>query len=308
MSRIIKGIHIPLNRVEGDLEVTVDITGNTITDAWSSGTMYRGFETLMMDRGARDGLVITPRICGICSLTHLNAAVAALDRIAGSAPPDNALRLRNIALMAETLQSDLRHAILMFMVDFTNDSAYCDHPLFAEAVARYQPLKGERVLSVIRSTRRLIEIIAVIGGQWPHTAFMVPGGVTSIPDIHKLMQCRLIFDRFKTWYEKKVLGCTIETWQSVTTRDRLMAWLEECREHRNSDVGFFLRFALAAGLDTFGRGTDHFLSFGNFPSARSNSGLPAGSSPDPAAGKSRRKASHHRWICPGHPLSSPGSG
>jgi hydrogenase large subunit len=265
MSSETKKINLPLNRAEGDLEIKVEVTDGIITDAWSCGTLYRGFEAMMIGRGPLDGLVITPRICGICSLTHLNAAAAALDRIAQISLPDNAIRLRNVALMAETVQSDLRQAVLMYMADFTNHRAYRNHPLFEDAVSRYQMLSGSSVVEVIRKTKRLIEIIAIIGGQWPHTSFMVPGGVTAIPYVPKLMQCRLIFDRFLEWYEKQVLGCTIARWQAVTTKKELVQWLDERPEHRNSEVGFFVRFAQQAGLDLFGRGDDRFICFGNFP-------------------------------------------
>ena len=37
--RIIK---IDMNRVEGDLEIKLEVDGHTITDAWCVGTMYRG--------------------------------------------------------------------------------------------------------------------------------------------------------------------------------------------------------------------------------------------------------------------------
>ena len=265
MPKIIKALNIPVNRVEGDLEIRVNVTDHRIDDAWSSGTMFRGFESMMKGRGPLDGLVITPRICGICSLTHLSAAVKALDTIVGIPPPDNAIRLRNIALMAEIIQSDLRQTILMYMADFTNPQAYQSHPLFKEAMDRYQMLKGTSVLDVIRKTKRLIEVIAIIGGQWPHTSFMVPGGVTSIPDTPKLMQCRVIIDQFKSWYESRVLGCTIERWQAVSSLKELDNWLDESPKHQNGEVGFFLRFARKAGLDTFGTGTDTYISFGNFP-------------------------------------------
>ncbi len=277
MPKIIKGLNIPVNRAEGDLEIRVDVIDHRIDDAWSSGTMFRGFETMMKGRGPLDGLVITPRICGICSLTHLSAAVNALDAIVGITPPDNAIRLRNIALMAETIQSDLRQSILMYMADFTNVQAYQHYHLFKEAMARYQMLKGSSVLDVIKKTKRLIEVIAIIGGQWPHTSFMVPGGVTSIPDTPKLMQCRVIIDQFKSWYESRVLGCTIERWQAVSCRKDLDNWLRESPAHHDSEVGFFLRFALKAGLDTFGRGTDNYISFGNFPFPRDTEVTPLNS-------------------------------
>ena len=142
MVKTLKGINIPLNRAEGDLEIRVEVEGGVITEAWSAGTMYRGFENLMQGRGALDGLVVTPRVCGICSITHLTAAVEALDEIACVTPPDNALRLRNLALMVETIQSDVRQALLMFMVDFANKQAYQDHQLGTEAQKRYSPLEG----------------------------------------------------------------------------------------------------------------------------------------------------------------------
>jgi hydrogenase large subunit len=173
-------INVPLNRVEGDLEVRVELDGGRVSDAWSSGTMYRGFEQMLVGRGARDGLVITPRVCGICSTSHLTAAVGALDMISGASLPPDAVRIRNIALMTEYLQNDLRHAFLMFAVDFTNP-VYKGNPLFEEASRRCLPLKGETVIEVIRETKKIIEITAILGGQWPHSSYMVPGGITTVP-------------------------------------------------------------------------------------------------------------------------------
>jgi Ni,Fe-hydrogenase I large subunit len=263
MTKIAKHVNISLNRAEGDLEINVVVEDGFITEAWSSGTMYRGFEAMMLGRGALDGLVVTPRICGICSLTHLTAAVEALDAISGVRPPDNARRLRNLALMVETMQSDVRQPILMFMVDFANREAYQDHPLGAEAAARYAPLKGRASIEVIRETKRLLEMVGIIGGQWPHTSFMVPGGVTSIPDTSKILQCKMILDRFRQWYERTILGCSVERWRAITSIDDLDEWLQESDSHQNSEVGFFIRFARKADLDTIGQGPGHYLSFGN---------------------------------------------
>ena len=264
MAKIATRINIPVNRAEGDLEINVEVTNGVITEAWSSGTMFRGFEEMMVGRGALDGLVITPRICGICSLTHLTAAVEALDEIAGVRPPDNAQRLRNLALMVETMQSDMRQAILMFMVDFANLKAYDDHPLRDEARERYAPLAGKTALSVIKETKRLLEIVAIIGGQWPHTSFMVPGGVTFKPELSEILQCRLLHEHFLSWYERTILGCSLDRWQAVTSVADLDSWLDENSAHRNSDVGFFIRFARLAGLNQIGRGPNRFLSYGNF--------------------------------------------
>jgi Ni,Fe-hydrogenase I large subunit len=254
---------VPLNRVEGDLEVKVELKDGVVSEAWCSGTMFRGFEKILVGRGVLDGLVITPRVCGLCSMCHLTAAAKALDMIAGVRVPDDALRIRNICNMAENVQSDMRHGFLMFAADFTNP-AYKGLGLFEEASRRYRALAGDTVLEVVRNTRTLLELMAILGGQWPHSSFMVPGGVSSIPSVSDTLQCRHLLSRFRTWYEKRILGCAIERWHEVRGAAGLDAWLEEKESHRDSDVGFYIRFCREAGLDRIGKGVGNFLSFGAF--------------------------------------------
>lgn len=260
---------IPLNRVEGDLTIHIELDDdNVVREARSVGTMYRGIENLMPGRAPLDSLVITPRICGICTTAHLNAAARALDMAYQAQVPDNAQRLRNITLLVEHLQNDLRHAFLLFMADFT-DPYYADQPLYGEAMRRCQVLKGESVIHTVQETKKVIEIIAVLGGQWPHSSFMVPGGVVSVPTSSDIIQCRQILRRFRHWYETRVLGCSLERWSAVKSKRELEIWLDERPAHAQSDLGFFIRFAQAAGLDRLGRGHDRFISCGGPP-------LPAG--------------------------------
>jgi len=56
----------PLTRIEGHSKWTIVVdTAFTITDARASGTMFRGFENILMRRDPRDAPVITQRICGV---------------------------------------------------------------------------------------------------------------------------------------------------------------------------------------------------------------------------------------------------
>jgi Ni,Fe-hydrogenase I large subunit len=56
----------PLTRIEGHSKWTiVTNSSNVITDAKASGTMFRGFENILMRRDPRDAPVITQRICGV---------------------------------------------------------------------------------------------------------------------------------------------------------------------------------------------------------------------------------------------------
>jgi hydrogenase large subunit len=251
-----------LNRVEGDLDLSVKMEAGVVREAYSAGIMYRGFENLLVGRAPLDGLVLTPRICGICSTSHLKAAAKALDMIFNVKVPDNAKRIRNVTLIAEKIQNDSRHAFLLFMADFTN-LAYQKHPLYDEAIKRYASLRGETTIQTIRETKKVPEIIAILGGQWPHSSFMVPGGVVCVPNGNEITQCIFLLNNFRKWYENRVLGCNIERWMEVKTKADIDTWLDEKESHAQSDLGFFIRFAKMAGLDKLGRGNGNFISFGS---------------------------------------------
>lgn len=252
---------IPLNRVEGDLALHLEYDGAEVTNSWSSGIMFRGFENMLKGRGPLDGLVLTPRVCGICGTAHLMAAARALDMLCGVIIPDNAIMIRNLALMAEQVQSDIRHGILMFMKDFLNP-IYENESFYPEARLRYEPFRGTSVIKAIQETKRILEIVAIVGGQWPNSSFMVPGGIATAPTCNDMVSCGYIHKAFSNWYEREILGCTIERWSAITTRDDLETWLAESDAHRRSDLGFFLRCARRAGLDKIGGGHDNFISVG----------------------------------------------
>ena len=57
----------PLTRIEGHSKwvVTIDTSGPGSVTAHASGTMFRGFENILMRRDPRDAPVITQRICGV---------------------------------------------------------------------------------------------------------------------------------------------------------------------------------------------------------------------------------------------------
>jgi len=80
MSRIVIG---PFNRVEGDLEVTLDVDAGTVRQAYVSAPLYRALSKSSSAAG-RGCAGDRPRICGICSVSQ-SLAVAAVLRAAGNA-------------------------------------------------------------------------------------------------------------------------------------------------------------------------------------------------------------------------------
>ena len=47
----------PVTRIEGHLRIEVEVDAHTVTDAWSSGTMFRGIELVLRGRDPREAWI-----------------------------------------------------------------------------------------------------------------------------------------------------------------------------------------------------------------------------------------------------------
>ena len=112
----------PFNRVEGDLEVTLDVADGRVASAQVRSSLYRGFEHILLAKHPLDALVIVPRICGICSVSQSSAAASALAAAAGLEMPPNGRLASNLILACENLADHLTHFYLFFMPDFAREA------------------------------------------------------------------------------------------------------------------------------------------------------------------------------------------
>src|ERR1700741_5497408 len=107
----------PVGRVEGDLDVRVDIDNGVVTNAWTQAELFRGFEIILRGKDPQAGLVVTPRACGICGASHLTCAAWTLDTAWQIEVPRNAILARNSGQCGEILQSLPRHHYGRFSID-----------------------------------------------------------------------------------------------------------------------------------------------------------------------------------------------
>ena len=255
----------PVGRVEGDLDVRVDIQDGVVTNAWTHAELFRGFEVILRDKDPQAGLVVTPRACGICGASHLTCAAWALDTAWGTTVPRNAILARNLGQIVESLQSLPRHHYGLFMIDFTNKN-YAASPYYEEAVKRYSPFTGTSYERGVTISGRPVEIYALLGGQWPHSSFMVPGGVMCAPTLTDVTRAWAILEHFRReWIEPLWLGCSMERYEEIQTLEEFEAWLDERPEHARSDLGMYWRMAKDIGLDKYGTGHAKFVTWGYLP-------------------------------------------
>ena len=66
------------------------------------------------------------------------------------------------------------------------------------------------------------------------------------------------------WLESDLLGCSIDRWLENKTWEDILAWVDENEAQRNSDMGFFIRYALDIGLDKYGQGVGNYISTGTY--------------------------------------------
>lgn len=269
-------LELDLNRVEGDVTFQVEIEDGHVVEARCAGTTYRGFEQIMIGRAPYDALVITPRICGICSTAHLYAAVLALENAWGITPPANAVHIRNASLMAESIQSDLRQTFLFFTPDFCHER-YVASSVRDAVVEAFAPFQGWMHRETLRYSRRIIEIVALLAGQWPHSSHMVPGGVTAKATIRHIVDSQSLVTEVTRWVEQRILGSGLDDWLALADGDALEEWLAA---YPAAALALLDQAARFAGLHNMGFGASHLLAFGAFPL------------PEPDAGRSH-------WLAPG---------
>jgi hydrogenase large subunit len=254
----------PLGRVEGDLDVRVTIEDGHVTSAWTEAAMFRGFEIILKGKDPQAGLIMTPRICGICGGSHLYKACYALDTAWQTHVPQNGTLIRNIAQACETLQSIPRYFYALFAVDLTNKN-YAKAPNYDEAVRRFSAYVGTSYQPGVVLSAKPVEVYAIFGGQWPHSSFMVPGGVMSAPNLADVTRSTAILEHWKdNWLEKQWLGCSIDRWLEIKSWAEMQAWVEENESHYNSDCGFFIRYCQEIGLDKYGGGCGNYLATGTY--------------------------------------------
>jgi hydrogenase large subunit len=255
MSRIIVG---PFNRVEGDLELTLDIELGRVAEARVATPLYRGFEQILVGRPAADALTIAPRICGICSLSQSLAAASALRGLTGTRPPRNGELAANIAHAAENIADHLTHFYLFFMPDFCRDF-YAGEAWFKAVQARFKAVSGAAAREALPARARLLHIMGLIAGKWPHSLAIQPGGVTRSLDLGEKMRLLAILGEFRAFLEGALFAAPLEKVLEISTPAALADFAQG-----QGDFAAFLRLAESLRLDFLGGAALPLLSFGAY--------------------------------------------
>ena len=110
----------PVTRIEGHLRVDCDIDQGKVTNAWSSGQMWRGIEVILKGRDPREAWVFAQRICGVCTTVHAMASVRAVENALDLEIPLNAQYIRNLIMTAHAMHDHIVHFYHLSALDWVD--------------------------------------------------------------------------------------------------------------------------------------------------------------------------------------------
>ena len=165
----------PVTRIEGHAKVTIRMNDNgTVDHAYLHINEFRGFEKFCEGRLAFEMPQITPRICGICPVSHHLAAAKANDDLYGSPAPRPAHLLRELMHMGQIIQS---HGMHFFELAGPDLLLGFDAPAATRNVIGLIGADPALALKAVKLRKFGQEVIRTLGGRKIHPVFAVPGGV-----------------------------------------------------------------------------------------------------------------------------------
>ncbi|MEE4313140.1 MAG: nickel-dependent hydrogenase large subunit [Desulfofustis sp.] len=172
----------PITRIEGHLRIDVEVDGGAVTNAWSSGQMFRGLEVILQGRDPRDAQHFVQRICGVCTTVHALASVRAVEDALKLEIPLNAQLIRNLVQGIHSLQDHIVHFYALSALDWVDVVSALDaDPVatqrLAESLSNWPGNSAKRFAAVKAKVKALVEsgqLGPFANAYWGHAAMKLP--------------------------------------------------------------------------------------------------------------------------------------
>jgi hydrogenase large subunit len=182
----------PVTRIEGHLRIDCEVDNGKVTNAWSSGQMWRGIELILQGRDPREAWIYTQRLCGVCTTVHALASVRAVENALGLEIPVNAQYIRNLIVGGHGVHDHMVHFYHLCALDWVDIvSALKADPRATAQLGQklsdwkrnsYQEIKGvqERLKKFVDSG----QLGVFASGYWGHPAMKLSPEVNLLAVTH----------------------------------------------------------------------------------------------------------------------------
>ncbi len=184
----------PITRIEGHLRIEAQMNGNRIEQAYSSGTMVRGIETILRGRDPRDAWAFAQRICGVCTLVHGIASVRSVEDALNYEVPPNAQLIRNLMIGAQYIHDHVMHFYHLHALDWVDvvsalDADPAATSALAQSLSKYPRSSPGYFADMQQRLKRFVEagqLGIFANGYWGHPAYRLPAEANLMAVAHYL--------------------------------------------------------------------------------------------------------------------------
>jgi len=282
----------PVTRIEGHLRIEAEVNGGMVSDAWSSGTMFRGIELILRGRDPREAWIWTQRICGVCTTVHALTSVRAVEDALGIEVPENANLIRNIIGASQYVQDHVIHFYHLHALDWVDvtlalkaDPAKTSQ--LAESISPWPKSSRSYFKAIQDRVKALVEskqLSLFSSGYWGHPAYHLPPEANLLAVAHYIEALEFQRDyirihavlggknpHLQTYLVGGMAAAMDPNEPGATINDERITFLTELASKAQAFVDqVYVPDVLAVASfyrDWFGRGEGlgNFLSYGDYP-------------------------------------------
>jgi len=185
----------PITRIEGHLRIEAQVdANNTITQAYSSGTMVRGLEKIVVGRDPREVWAFVQRACGVCTTVHSFASIRSVEDALGIKIPKAANLIRNLMIAQQYVHDHVMHFYHLHALDWV-DVVSClgadpaETSRIQQAISAWPNSSPAYFAAVQQKVQAIVDsgqLSVFANAYWGHPAYKLPPEVNLLAVAHYL--------------------------------------------------------------------------------------------------------------------------
>ncbi|WDE00969.1 nickel-dependent hydrogenase large subunit [Thalassomonas actiniarum] len=211
-------------RFGGSLAVycRTDIKNKTVLEAATMSTPFKGYESLLPGRDLQDVGRVSSMASGICGGVHATASALCLEMALALTPPALGIVLRNLLLSCQYLNDNCMHLFVLAGPDYSQQVIENTNPEIwqraRQASSRSSHIHGYKTVADImlalnrgqgnlykqamKMTSLARQAYTLLGGKYPHSESIIPGGVSINISSEQLNQFKVLIQSFAEYSQQ----------------------------------------------------------------------------------------------------------
>ncbi|MGA9598291.1 MAG: nickel-dependent hydrogenase large subunit [Acidimicrobiia bacterium] len=185
----------PITRIEGHLRIEAELDAdNTITAAYSSGTMVRGIEIILEGRDPRDAWAFAQRACGVCTTVHSFASIRSVEDALDIQIPHAANLIRNLMIAQQYVHDHVMHFYHLHALDWVDivnalQADPAETSAIQQSISTWKNSSPGYFADVQKKVQSIVDsgqLSIFANAYWGHPAYKLPPAVNLLAVAHYL--------------------------------------------------------------------------------------------------------------------------